>query len=216
MNVALVPVIEIYCIDDTIKMPNGSWHEYPAEWEQYHRQCNKMAGFTELLNEAFPGSSLYRVTDLTTLTLRQLLLNAITKMKEDELDMEDLGPFSGGFILQLNGENKLLPQCCSDLLVIHEWEKLVNDYNGYFWQGHPSPLVTVEGDVITFNVEQRAPESEQFFPPLPDKLIVVNRLHLKTAIDRAKSELLEFANRLLAIEQAEGWCVEGIVKMLVG
>lgn len=97
MEVKLIPVIEIYCINEDVEMPKGAYEDYPAEWNQYHLECNRRAGFTEVLTEYLPGSSLYRAIDLTPPSLKKLLVDAVARMKEDEIEMDELLAFSGGF-----------------------------------------------------------------------------------------------------------------------
>lgn len=203
MDVVMIPVIEITYYNDHVALPQGNYRNNPREWELYKRECKKRAGFTDIIT-AFPaGSDFYRVRDLPDSTVKKLVLDLLAE-NEGEQPIEDrLLPFDGGFVLQINGEARIMPECCCDLLSVHEWDNLVNGKVG-FWIGHPEPEVSVAGDTITF------------ITYLSETPVVVSRLDLKNALEQARIELQAFAQRLVALEQAEGWGINNIDKLLVG
>lgn len=84
-----------------------------------------------------------------------------------------------------------------------------------FWQGHPAPLITIDGDAITLNVAYSEAWRENFTPPVPKTIIVIDKLQLKAAIQEARQELLVFSEKLIAAAQAEGLDIPDIDKLLV-
>lgn len=204
MDVELIPVIEIPCYNNELVSPQGNYRNNAGEWQLYKQECQKIAGFTDIIT-AYPlGSDFYRVRDLPDATIKKLVLSILVE-KDDGLPLEEMVRlFSGGLILKINGEARIFPECCCDLLSVHDWEQLANGDKTSFWIGHPEPEVAVEGDAITF------------ITYLSETPVVVNRLHLKKALKQAQAELQAFAQRLVALKQAEGWGINNIDNLLVG
>lgn len=215
MKIQLIPVVEIAGYGSGMPLPNkGPYWEYPEVWETFHRESHRQSGFPDKLVSYVPGSALYELSGLSDGNLRKLVLDTTAEMIAENYDRDLVSAFSGGYILNVNDDDKLYPQCCSDLRLIYEWEALTEGEGNFFYNGHPSPVVIIEEQTITFNMDTQE-KDEQFVPPPAEKLLSIDKAALLQAIRSVKAELVIFAERLKKINVEEGLNIPDIDKLLV-
>lgn len=209
MKIKLIPVIEIYRRDENIKSPDkGPYWCYAQEYETYNQQCLISAGFTPM-RPYKPGSGLYL---LSTLSETNLLLQIQERTSGYERD--EICPFDGGYILNIDGVDLLYPQCCGDLGDIHSWINLSNKIDHILWQGHPSPIVTIDEDNITFDMTV-GDYDEYFVPPPPKTRFTFSAYALSEAIVLVEKELNRFAGRLIHINDKYSLGINRIENLLI-
>ncbi|RQO70855.1 hypothetical protein DBR43_21520 [Pedobacter sp. KBW06] len=215
MKIELIPVIEIGYHNQNIKSPDQSpyWRNFEV-WDKYNDDCYKKAGFKDRLIAYLPGSSFYRLKDISDNNLIKLTKDHTEEMRNGKYAREQASPFFGGYVLHIDGQDKYFPQCCSDLSVIQYWEGLLTDDKPFFYQGHPEPGISYITDKIIFDftVEEFG---EYFVPPPPVVQIEFERAELKEAIQRVRTELKIFANRIIKINIDEGLNIDDIDKLLI-
>ncbi len=215
MKVELIPVIEIGYNNQDSQVPDKyPYWKYPEIWDKYNYESYEKAGFKDKLNPYLPGSSFYRLRDITESNLLKLTKDHTEQMRLGNYDREQASPFFGGYVLRVDGRDKYFPQCCGDLSDIQYWEKLVTDKKETFYQGHPEPKVKIKDEIITFDFTV-GEFDEHFAPPPPDNHVKVDIPSLKQAIELVKIELKVFANRLKKINVDEQLNIENIDKLLV-
>lgn len=209
MNIKLIPVIEIYRVSDKVIAPKkGPYWEYADEWEEYNRESLKENGFSNLTSYA-KGSNLYELSNIDS---NDILLQIRNRTEGWELD--EICPFDGGYILNVNGEDLLFPQCCSDLGDIESWMLLANGVSQGFWQGHPWPVIEVENNKIVFDLS--VGEFDEDFVPIPLKeKFDLDKLALKKAVENLIIELNKFAVKLNNINDKEKLGFENLAKVLI-
>lgn len=215
--VELIPVIEISIYNEETELPEtGPYWEYQQEWGNYNNVCNQIAGFSEALKAYLLGSSLYELHAISKQDLLPLLKVEMEKQDDEEKAPEELTrSFYGGYILKVNGQDILFPQCCSDLTDITEWEDLIDDQeNTYFYCGHPSPRITQIDDDILFDFVN-SEIKESFCPPVPLDEVRISRSALKTAVEIAKNELKDFSDRLEKVNTEHNLGIKNIAEILV-
>ncbi len=210
MKVTLIPVIEITRWSETIKHPNkGPFWEYAEEYEVYNQACLAAAGFTGKLKAYMKGSDFYRLMEVND---TDLLLQI--HQRTEGYEMEEVCPFDSGYVLNMDGRDMLFPQCCGDLSDIQYWENIAEGKNE-FWQGHPGPAISFGNDFIIFDVSV-GPHDENFVRPPPVTVFEVERQALAKAVAKAKEELVMFAGRLIAINDANNLKIDHIDELLAG
>ncbi len=209
MNIKLIPVIELFRISDKVEMPEkGPYWEYADEWEDYNRQSLVANGFSEIESYS-KGSSFYEISKIKG---NDLLLQI--KYRTEGWDLGEICPFDGGYILNVNGEDLLYPQCCSDLGDIRSWIELSKGDSRLLWQGHPWPAIEIEKDKILFDLTVN--EFDEHFVPVPLKeKFEIDRALLKIAVDNLIKELDQFAIKLNDINNKEKLRFENLAKILI-
>lgn len=210
MEINLIPVIEITRWSDNIPLPNESpFWEYPDIYDIYNEACLAEAGFPDKMTPYLKGSSFYRLTEVSD---ANLLLQI--GQRTEGYEPEEVCPFDGGYVLNIDGEDRLFPQCCGDLEDIQYWQNIVEGKKE-FWQGHPGPVLSFHGNSIRFDLTTG--EYDETFVPIPVlNIFEVDRQALSKAVERAKEELTVFARRLVAINEKEGLNIDGIDELLTG
>lgn len=216
MNVELIPVIEITNYGQDLSTPEkGPYWEHADAWEEYKQLSNQQAGFPDKLNSFFKGSSFYTLDGITDSNLHKLIVDEITEARNSGDDLELVCVFSGGYVLRIDGQNRLYPQCCSNLSNIQSWKDLVNGKEKTFYQGHPAPLITISDKIIRFNLAVGEKYYEQFVPPPEQMLIEVEITLLKHAVEQARIALQVFANRVLKINADANLHIPDLEKRLI-
>lgn len=209
MNIKLIPVIELFRISDKVEMPKkGPYWEYVDEWEDYNRQCLVTNGFSEIESYS-KASSFYEVSKINE---NNLLLQI--KYRTEGWDLDQICPFDGGYILNVDGEDLLYPQCCGDLGDIGSWIELSKGDSTLLWQGHPCPIIEVERNKILFDLT--VDEFDEHF--VPTRLIEkfeIDRASLEIAVDNLMKELDQFAVKLNDINNKEEMGFENLAKILI-
>ncbi len=213
MKVKLIPVIEILNHDEDIQSPDaGPFWDYADEWENYYYLCNLKAGYSDQLKPYLKGSSLYDINNISDEDLLTAIQKMIAIQQKDE--DETLYPFSGGYVLRIDNQDKYFPQCCGDLSDIVEWENILKGETAYFYPGHPFPKVNIQGKTIHFdfvNIEIH----ENFAPPVPDDFIEIEMQAFEIAMHKVKEELLHFSGRLTKLNKTNNMGIVNIDKYLV-
>ncbi|WP_165020560.1 hypothetical protein [Dysgonomonas sp. ZJ279] len=215
MNIRLIPVIDITYYDQNIvSSTNGPYWEHTDEWSLFNKKCLKAAGFEGEMNPYSKGCSLYELAKITNRNLTKLVFDEIKDIDKDGNDMDCVGSLSGGYILNVDDEDILYPQCCGSLNDIKSWEELIGDEDLSFWIGHPSPSIIKNENSIVFDLEHS--NVNENYVPNPNKFIVeVNKNSLTKAIDDAKLQLEIFSVQLLAINATNQWNISDIDKLLI-
>lgn len=209
MDIKLIPVMELFRTLDKVELPEkGPYWEYADDWDKYNRQCLKKNGFSEIVSYT-KGSNLY---ELSKINGNDLLLQI--KYRTEDWSLDEICPFDGGYILNVNGEDLLYPQCCSDLGDIESWMLLANGDSQGFWQGHPWPIIDVKNNKIVFDLSVE--EFDEHFVPIPLKeKFEIERASLKRAVDSLAKELDRFAVKLNEINYKEKLGFENLAKILI-
>jgi hypothetical protein len=209
MNIKLIPVIELFRISDKVKLPDkGPYWEYANEWEEYNRQSLEANGFSEI-EPYSKGSNFY---ELSKINDSDLLLQI--KYRTEGWKLDEICPFDGGYILNVNGEDLLYPQCCGDLGDIGSWIELSKGDSRLLWQGHPWPIIKIKKDKILFDLT--VGEFDEHFVPVPLKeKFEIDRFDLKSEIDNVMKDLNEIAVKLNDINNKEKLGFENLAKILI-
>ncbi len=215
MNVKLIPVIEITYYNEHITSPiNGPYWEYADEWDSYHRSCLIAAGFNAEIKAFSKGCSFYELSEITKENLTKLVLDETQDMRESDNDRDLCGSFSGGYILNIDGENVLYPQCCGSLSDINSWQELMNNGVSAFWIGHPSPGVTLKENAIVFDLEH-SNVNEKYVPAHNKLKIEIDKNDLADAINNAKVQLDHFSEQLLSIGVEQELNIPDLDRLLI-
>jgi len=114
------------------------------------------------------------------------------------LDLDEIGPLSGGYILSHAGKT-IEPGCCGDLGNLEGWERAATESSEGWemvWIGHPWTFVRPSSELLHF-VEP----SEQATADGLTEIIRLSRAELLDAVERASAERSHFAERLLPVVQ---------------
>lgn len=197
MNVELIPVIEIGYCNQGISPPRASpYWEYPDEWQRYLDKCYEKAGFIDKLISYASGSGFYRARDISDNNLLKIINDHLLYLREKKISEEEVCALFGGYVLKIDGENKLFPQCCSDLSDIIYWKALINGEIPAFDNGHPSPSISFRDEKIIFYCNDKF----EPFSPETDKEIIVPLEALTNAYRDAIVELEAFKKTIRRIE----------------
>ena len=199
MKVELIPVLEVTYFEQEIETPKcgGPYWEYTNEWEIYNTKCLENAGFKDEFIPFEKASNFYRAIDISEDNLLKIVNDHLDTFENDNWDENDVIPLIGGYVLRINDENKLFPQCCSDLSIIEYWESIIKkEENGQFYIGHPAPKVEIKNNMVNFICNL---DGERF-TPLVDDLITVTFSDLTLAYEKAIEELKILAKKLKNIE----------------
>lgn len=214
MTVELIPVIEIGYNNQDIPTPDKyPYWDYPELWDKYNSDSYKKAGFKDEIKPYLPGSSFYRLSEITNSNLTKLVIDHTQEMRDGKYEREQASALFGGYVLRIDQKDKYFPQCCGDLSDIHYWEKLANGKDG-FYAGHPQPKVKIETNkvVLNFSVDEF---DEHFVPTQKDVFVSLDILSLKTAIEIAKQELQTFGLRLEQINRDNNLNIDKICELLI-
>ncbi|WP_452596738.1 hypothetical protein, partial [Pontimicrobium sp. MEBiC01747] len=190
MNIELIPVIELNYYNEKVKTPNGSYLEFPKEWDNSHKENFLLASFNEEFKPYQSGMSFYKLNEIPNNNLIKIIADYFEEFESVKLITDnDIQPLDGGFILMVDGKNKIFPQCCGNLGDIESWEGIIDPENDYFWNGHPTPIIKQKSDNIIFDLSE-----------LNESEISINREKLKIALIKTKEELRCFVDRINRLE----------------
>jgi hypothetical protein len=215
MTVELIPVIEIGYNNQDVPTPDKyPYWDYPELWDKYNSDSYKKAGFKDEIKPHLPGSSFYRISDITDNNLTKIVIDHTQDLRDGKYGREQASALFGGYVLRVDGQDKYFPQCCGDLADIKYWENLASGKEQGFYAGHPEPQVKIQGDKITFDFT--VGESDEHFAPTPsENLVHFDIPSLKKAIETAKTELDKFEQRLEIINQNEKLNIDNIGGLLI-
>lgn len=215
MTIELIPVIKIGYNNLGVTIPDKYPYWNNSEiWDLYHEECYQKAGFKDKLTPYLKGSSLYRLSDITDTNLTKLTIDHTQEMRDGKYKRpEDTCAFSGGYVLRVNGQDRYFPQCCGELSDINYWENISNGKSSYH-EEHPTPKLKFENSEIVFNFS--TDEFDEPFQPTPTEIILsIDRIELKSAVEKAKTELQTFEQRLNKINKDEKLNIDNIGQLLI-
>lgn len=208
MTIELIPVIEIGYNNQGVQAPDKyPYWEHSALWDKYHNESYLKAGFKDSLTPYLSGSSFYRLTDISDENLKKLAVDHTQELKEQSCS------FFGGFVLKVDGQDRLFPQCCGLLADINFWDKTSQGLNSYY-EGHPAPQISFQENSITFDLTTNEFD-EQFQPTPPMTLFKVERSQLIKAVEKVKEELKVFEKRLQKINDDLNLDIKDIGNVLI-
>ncbi len=208
MTIELIPVIEIGYNNQGVQVPDKYPYWDNSEiWDDFHIECYKKAGFKDKLIPYLKGSSFYRLTDISDDNLKKLAIDHTQELKEQSCS------FFGGYVLRVDNQDRLFPQCCGLLADINFWTKISNGKESYY-EGHPAPQIAFKRNSIMFDLTTNEFD-EIFQPPPPVLLFQVDKTELGMAIEKTKQELVTFAERLERINSDENLQIANIDNVLI-
>ena len=207
MTLELIPVIEIGYNNQGIAVPNAyPYWDNPEIWDKYNEESYQKAGFLDKLIPYLKGSSFYRLSDISDDNLKKLTIEHTQELQEQSCS------FFGGYVLKINGQDKLFPQCCGLLADIKFWDKISSGQESYY-EGHPAPRINFKASKIILDLAVE--ENDESFEPYTDKKIILEKEELKKAVQIAKEQLKIFALRLEKINLEEKLGIIGIADVLI-
>lgn len=193
MSITLIPVVEIFFINEKLPSPTGNRWNNPKEWEAYELKCQLTAGLSKPIKRFPLVGDFYKLQDLTKEAIKMIVDKKLKEIIEDEtLTLEDLSSLYGGFVLQENGVNLLFPQCCGTIKDFQHWKNAANGNIQLFWVGHPEPKLTQTKTTITFDCQEPN-------PPFVKTKFTIQKEQLKIAIKEVEPKLLAFEQKINAL-----------------
>mgnify|MGYP006898472830 CR=1 FL=1 len=214
MTVELVSVIEIGYNNQDVPTPDKyPYWEYPELWDEYNSNSYKKAGFKDEIKPYLPGSSFYRLSEITSNNLTKIVIDHTQEFRDGKYGRQQASALFGGYVLNIGGQDKYFPQCCGDLADIQYWERLSNGRNSYY-EGHPAPQIKFQGNKIFFDFS--VDEYDEVFQPTPTEITLsIDRLELKKAVEKVMTELQIFELQLNKINEDEKLCIDNIGGLLI-
>lgn len=214
MTIELIPVIEIGYNNQGVTAPDiYPYWDNSEIWDLYHEECYQKAGFKDTLIPYLKGSSFYRLPDITDNNLSKLTIDHTQELRDGKYERQQASTFFGGYVLQVDRQDKYFPQCCGELSDIIYWDRLSNG-ESYYYEGHPAPQIKFENNNIIFDFS--VDELEEPFQPTPtENILSIDRLELKRAVERVKIELQTFEQRLDKINEDEKLNIDDIGGVLI-
>lgn len=187
MKVKLIPVIELTYYNKDIESPSPKgcpYWENEEEWSKYRNRLYEQAGFKDKFIPYSKGSPFFEPKNISDRNLEKIILDNVKHVIEDRTLREQLEPLYGGYVLNIDGEDKFFPQCCGDLGDILFWEKL-SDGERYSYEGHPVPEIFASKETIFLDFT--VGEFDEHFDPTPPNLeLEFQTVSLKKAVKEAK------------------------------
>ena len=189
--IEFIPVLELPTKKDkeSEKHPKGTSLTNTKEWDSY-QEIELCKNYKDVKNPISQGVYQYRLLDLSNDDLIKVI-----RLHISDMDIKDSCSLFGGYVLKIDGEIVLYPQCCGLLEEINDWSKLLDDNfdSFYLMECHPSPKFTKKADrvIIDCNEDDTGP----FFPPT-EKQIIVDYIDIKNALIKLLDSLNDFSQRL--------------------
>ena len=116
MIIELIPVIEIGYNNQGVTTPNQYpyWDNFEI-WDIYHEECYQKAGFKDKLVSYSKGSYFYRASEISGNNLTKIIIDHTQEMRDGKYERQQAPAFFGGYVLQVDGQDKYFPQCCGKL-----------------------------------------------------------------------------------------------------
>jgi len=196
----LVPVMELEPSSfskSELPFPNETGSESPQAWDEYWRNSLNQSGISdlepyELGSWLVPLQQILSKSKTFELILKSELQNY--ECSNSNPDPDEFSSLSGGFIIEVNGDAIIYPQCCGSLENISEWKHFAlseNDEEEMLWIGHPWLMVkSLDKDTLQLR------KTAEYGEPDEPVIITVNKKELLTALISCESELQKL-NELL-------------------
>jgi hypothetical protein len=199
-QIEVIPVIELPTRnwENAGNLPMHPYGQLALEWDAYWDNLQKVSGYKHHYKRISQGQCFYRINQFTDLDDLKLIIDRHLRPGSDEevIRIEKIGPLFGGFVLKINNEFKLYPQCCCDLGDFENWTSILNDsYKSQylFSSGHPSPKVIKKDGEVTFICKDNTGE---VFSPNTDEEIIIQFEPLRMALEKTKIEMGNLASRI--------------------
>jgi hypothetical protein len=167
---------------------------------------------TGRLSPYHPALPFYRLCDLSDDMLKAVVLEHTAALHAGEYERDDACPLFGGYVLRIDNEDKLFPQCCGDLSDIVYWRRL-SDGQHAICEGHPAPEVEFQGDMVRLDCAVWEHE-ESFVPRPPENIIIIKKTELQKAVQHVMPQLKMLGRRILTMEQEEALGIPDIDYLL--
>ncbi len=222
MKVELIPVIDLtnYSHNVTLSELEPYW-ENPDVWQNYREKCYLKLGFKDKFIPYYKGSGFYRPKDISDDNLIKIIEDRLNKFSPEYLKADFQNKcfdLYGGYVLKINNQDILFPQCCSLIADWQEWGSLIKgkSYDGYivdYGISHPAPKIECVDQKVIFNCSDKYKE---FSPPPTKEKIVVDLADLEIAYDKMILELKELETRLLGLSKKINYPVdnEQLIKII--
>jgi hypothetical protein len=170
--------------------------------------------YPEALVPYSDGLDFYRISDLTESNLGVVVAKHTAALRSAEYAREEASALFGGYVLKVNGVDVYFPQCCGDLSDIRYWEQLLTGKSPNPGNGHPAPVVVIKKDRVKliFAIDQ---DDEKFEPAPAQNSVDIGREEVRVAVDEAKVELMNLAEKLKKINDDRSLGVKDIDKLLI-
>lgn len=123
--VELIPVLDIGYHSQELPAPALYPREqHAAAWDAYAAHSHARAGFPEPLHPFAPGLPYYRAAAVAPGNLPKVLTDHLAGYFSGEWPLAETCALFGGYVLRLDGQNALFPQCCGQLSDIIYWKRL--------------------------------------------------------------------------------------------
>ena len=153
----------------------------------------------------------YRIAGIPLSAIETLVKVHLRGYFDGKWAIEEQCGFFGGYVLCLDGQNVLFPQCCGELSDILYWKHLAKYSRSAYYNGHPVPEVTFTNDEVVFDCRN---DYEEFRPFAPLEIRVAKSA-LSAAYDQALGELEVFARQLEQVQYDLPLPVENIAHVLI-
>ena len=199
MLITLQPVVELPTADAAshllLSYPNGSDLDLPDEWFAHNQRIRKLSGFSNLA-EYPKGSSFIPVQDLSDSDILRLI-----ELHCADLAITESCAFFGGYVLAVDRNVTLIPQCCGTLADIASYKALAQHPEQATYlcpEGHPCPSVVATTKSIKIICENKF---ESFRAPA--KTIELPYNLLSSAIEDCVQAVEQFAQRIDQLTHGE-------------
>ena len=156
----------------------------------------------------------YRIADLTESNLGVVVANHTAALRNAQYTREEASALFGGYVLKVNGVDVYFPQCCGDLSDIRYWQQLVTGNSPISGNGHPAPIVVIKKDWVKL-IFANDQDDEKFEPAPAQKSVDISKEELRVAVDEAKVELMDLAEKVKKINHERSLGVKDIDKLLI-
>lgn len=153
----------------------------------------------------------YRISDIPLGAIKALAKAHLQGYFDGKWTIDEQCSFFGGYVLRIDGQNALFPQCCGELSDIIYWKHLAKYNRNAYYNGHPAPEVTFTNDEVIFDCRNDYEE----FRPFTLLEIRVAKSALLAAYNQALLELEVFARQLEQAQYDVPLPVERIAHVLI-
>ncbi len=191
-RLTLEPLIEIEPREHVRPSPTASGAEDPDGWRAWWQDCLMARGFPRL--EPVERSSW--MVELSALDDQSLLLvfdDQNEEWRSTPVDVSEVSPLAGGLALRIDGEWKVMPECCGDLSNHTDWSRASvqpETEQHMLWIGHPWRHARRTGDALELSPPAEANE----YDGAPE--LVISCAALGSAVAVAQTHLEALARRL--------------------
>jgi hypothetical protein len=196
MKVELIPVLEVsYPFMDLVTEEKNPEWKYPDEWIKIYNESYKRAGFKYEFTPYCPGLQFYRPSKIHDENLKKIVLDQLDIYLDDESgdwERDNWSSLNGGYVLRINDNDVLFPQCCGGLSEISAWKQISLGDENVYWEQHPNPVLKLKGE----NTQLICINPWEPFIPETKEVIWVNRKALKEACENTYKELAVLAKRI--------------------